>query len=333
MKILIVSSSYPPVLGGLQTVAHTLAQHLVRQGHQIQVVTNRYPGSLPGREILDGVLVRRWLFLTPDFGHLRQRRPDLFVASLCFFPVTLFHLARLMRIFRPDVVNVHFPDAQIPFAPWLRRRFKFRLVVSLHGHDIERWFGMGKAFDSGRRTADSTLRSADSGLQSILREADAVTTCSGYLLDKAIQLETSVARKGYIIHNGIAPKRFLDRMPYEQPRPYILAYGRLSYQKGFDMLQEAFTRVVPDHPETDLILAGEGEERKMLQAQAQRVELNGRVHFYGRARPEEVVRLLKDSNLRRHMGVAGRSRVISRFTVDQVVHETLAVYGQAQRLS
>lgn len=279
MRVLLACSSYPPVLGGLQTVVHTLAQHLSRHGHAVRVVTHRYPRALPAREVMDGVLVQRWPFLTPNMAHLRGRRLDLFLASLVCFPYTLSRLVGLMHAFRPDVVNVHFPEHQIPFVLWLRRRFPFRLVVSLHGDEVERWF-------AGRPCAGLHR------LRAILREADAVTACSRYLLEKAIQLEPTVAQKGHAIHNGIDPERFQDKIPYSHSRPYILAYGRLTYKKGFDMLLAAWAQVAAEYPDVDLILAGEGEERAALAQQARQLGLEGRVHFYGRARPEEVVRLL-----------------------------------------
>lgn len=47
MRVLILANSYPPVLGGLQTVAHTLAQQLLQAGHGVQIVPQRYPRSLP----------------------------------------------------------------------------------------------------------------------------------------------------------------------------------------------------------------------------------------------------------------------------------------------
>jgi glycogen(starch) synthase len=286
MRVLLISSSYPPVLGGLQSVAHTLARNLIQRGHDVQVVTNRYPRSLPAKEVLDGVSVHRWLFLTPDLGHLRERRPDLFLASLYFFPSTLFRLTRLMRTFRPEVVNIHFPDAQVPFVHWLRRWFDFRLVVSLHGHEIERWF-LDEPSSIVHRPSSMLRR-----LRSILQEANAVTACSHYLLSKAIQLESSVAEKGRIIQNGIDAERFKDETSYPHPRPYILAYGRLTYQKGFDMLLSAFAQVAQGNPKVDLIIAGDGQEREALQSQARGLELDRRVHFFGRATPKEVVQLL-----------------------------------------
>ena len=283
---MLFASSYPPILGGVQTVAHTLARHLLCQGHEVRVVTSRYPRSLPAREMIDGVPVQRWLFLKPNTGYLRRGRPDLFLGSLYFCPVTRARLVHLMKTFRPEVVNVHFPDAQIPFVLWLRRRFNFRLVVSIHGHEIERWF------ENGSPCGGHFPQAATRHLRSILCVADAVTACSRHLLERAIQLEPSVAHKGYVIYNGVDPKRFKDKTAYRHPRPYILAYGRLTYQKGFDMLLAAFAQAVYEDNNVDLILAGNGEERKALEALACQFGLDGRVHFFGRATGDEVVRLL-----------------------------------------
>lgn len=274
MKIVLLPASYPPVLGGLQTASHTLAQRLLRQGHAVLVVANRYPRALPAHEILDGVAVRRRLFLPPHFDDLRQR-PELFLASLYCHPATLLALRRLWGSFQPEVVNVHYPDRQIPYVLWLRQWRPFRLVVSLHGAEIEHWPG-----------------SKPNKLPTLLRVADAVTACSRYLLDLAIQLEPSVAGKGHVIYNGIDIARFDDRTPYQHPRPYLLAFGRLTRQKGFDMLLEAFARVAPGVPGLDLILAGSGEDHAALLDQVHRLGLAGRAHLIGAATPEQVVQLL-----------------------------------------
>lgn len=278
MRILLCPSSYPPVLGGLQTVVHILAQHLVRRGHNVQVVTNRYPRSLSAWEALDGVPVQRLLFLYPRLRYLQSRRPDIFLAGFYCLPATLLGLMRIMRVLRPDVVNVHYPDSQDLFVLWLRRRYAFRLVVSLHGYEVE---GFEKATSWDRHL-----------LQCLFREADAITACSQYLLDQAAGIEPSVAVKGRAIHNGIDLARFEDRTPYRHPRPYILAYGRLTYQKGFDLLLQAFTQIASSEPGVDLIIAGEGEERTSLETLCGQLGLNGRVTFHGRATPQEVVVLL-----------------------------------------
>lgn len=281
-----MSNTYAPVLGGVQTVTHNLAQYLLKSGHQVQVVTNRYPRSLTAEDMLDGVSIRRLLLLSPDIDSLQRRRPDLFLASFYCYPHSLWRLRSVMRNFRPDVVNVHFPDHQIPFVLALRRRFSFRLVVSLHGHDVER-FGADDSDSIAPKDSVATRR-----LQLILREADAVTACSQHLLDEAIRAEPSIAHKGHVIHNGIDPERFTDKSFHFHPRAYGFAFGRLTHKKGFDMLLEAFAQAESAVPAIDLIVAGEGEERKTLELQAQRLGLESRIQFLGRVCPEEVVRLL-----------------------------------------
>lgn len=68
------------------------------------------------------------------------------------------------------------------------------------------------------------------------------------------------------------------------PTPFVLGVGRLVYQKGFDMLMEAFERsgISTDH---SLVILGEGAERQRLEALAgelgigDRVFMPGAVHF------------------------------------------------------
>ena len=288
MRILLVPNSYHPILGGVQTVTHNLAQNLLKSGHEVQVVTNRYPRMLPALETMDGICVRRLLFLAPQSNSLQRGRADLFLASFYFYPSSLWRLRNLMRTFRPEIVNVHFPDHQINFVLALRQRFEFRLIVSLHGHEVER-----VALSNSVETRKATKHSAAAqGLQLILQEADAVTACSQDLLDKAIKLEPSIAAKARVIHNGIDPKRFIGKSPHFHPRPYALSFGRLTRKKGFDLLLDAFARAEEVERGIDLIIAGKGEEQNALMQQAQQLGLERRVHFRGQATPEEVVRLL-----------------------------------------
>ena len=292
MRILLMPSSYAPVLGGLQTVAQTLAQHL-SCSHEVQVLTNHYPRCLPAHEVVDGVAVRRWLFLSPRLTDLRRRRLDLLLASFCIRPYTLMRLNRLMHTFRPQVVNVHFPDNQIPYVLWLRRHFSFRLVASLHGHEIERFFEADQdELHQSAFAATRERRSSAEQMRVLLRSADAVTACSRYLLDKAITLEPTVVAKGQAIYNGVDLQRFREKTAHPHSRPYILAYGRMTYKKGFDLLIEAFAPVAARCSDLDLVLAGDGEERSNLQARVRQLGMEARVHFYGRATPQQVVQLL-----------------------------------------
>jgi glycosyltransferase involved in cell wall biosynthesis len=238
--------------------------------------------------VIDGVPVHRWLFLRPTFDHLVRGRADVFAASFYFHPASMLRLRRLLRQFEPDVVNIHFPESQISTVLWARRSFPFPLVASLHGDDVERWTSSEShhASDGGRRR-----------LRSLLRAADAITTCSQYLREKAAEIEGATVRKSHVIPNGIAVERFEDLSSYTHPQSYILAYGRLVHKKGFDLLARAFAQVAPSYPDTDLILAGEGEARGPLEKLCAQEGIASRVHFYGRASQTEIVRLLNGCRL------------------------------------
>jgi glycosyltransferase involved in cell wall biosynthesis len=284
MRILLLPASYSPVVGGLQTVVAALAQAFDQKGHQVCVVTNKFPRRLPKRERIEGIDVCRLHFLRPRLDDLKRRRLDLFLASLYCSPASGFELERIVHSFRPDIINLHYPDAQVPFVLPLRKRFDFRLAVSLHGYDIERYCG----------NEVSNYRERDD-LRALMRDADVVTTCSDYLLGQARKVEPSIANKVRVVANGIDPSRFTVTEQHRHPRPYVLATGRLTPAKGFDLLLTAFSQLNGRTGETDLIIAGDGELGETLRLRVRELGLADRVHFFGQASADEIVRLLNGS--------------------------------------
>nr|WP_068893291.1 glycosyltransferase [Pedobacter panaciterrae] len=63
------------------------------------------------------------------------------------------------------------------------------------------------------------------------------------------------------------------------PRKFILSVGRLDHQKGFDLLIKAFEKL--QMRDVDLLISGEGVERKNLESQITDLNLNGRVKLIG----------------------------------------------------
>lgn len=87
--------------------------------------------------------------------------------------------------------------------------------------------------------------------------------------------------------NPVAPPA-LDREP---ARPdwfgaaNIVAMGRLTPQKGFDLLLPVFARLADCHPDWSLTILGEGPERRGLEHQVRVLGLEGRVHLVGLVNP------------------------------------------------
>ncbi len=274
--VLLVAASYLPQVGGLQRVVAHLAQGLAARGVSVSVLTQRYPRSLPSAEALDGVPVQRWLFLLPHLGHLRAGRFDLFVAGLVFGPVTLVRLLWRLWQERPTAVNLHFLGSAAPFLLIAHALLRFRLVVSLHGDDVEGLLGRS-AFD--RWVFRATLR-----------RAQAVTACSAALLQGALALEPTIAAKASFIHNAVA----LPPMPPAEPIPgRLLAVGRLVPKKGFDVLLRALALLRETWPQAHLVLIGGGPEAARLRTLAADLHLADRVEFAGVQPPEAVRRAMR----------------------------------------
>jgi glycosyltransferase involved in cell wall biosynthesis len=81
-----------------------------------------------------------------------------------------------------------------------------------------------------------------------------------------------------------AAPTWADRVPsYEGsiPSRRIVAVGRLSEEKGFHALIEAFRLVAPQYPDWTLTIFGEGDERGRLERLVQQSQLAARVHLPG----------------------------------------------------
>ena len=61
----------------------------------------------------------------------------------------------------------------------------------------------------------------------------------------------------------------------------VTAVGRLTHQKGFDLLLDAFAQIADEFPDWKLVIWGEGNDRPQLEAQRDRVGLAGRADMPG----------------------------------------------------
>lgn len=74
------------------------------------------------------------------------------------------------------------------------------------------------------------------------------------------------------------------------PANTVVSVGRLSQEKGFDVLIEAFSKSTNKYPDWNLVIFGEGPERKNLEALVSRLGVEGKVSLPGRIEnPEKVV--------------------------------------------
>lgn len=118
--------------------------------------------------------------------------------------------------------------------------------------------------------------------------ADGVTAVSKGVADDLMQAAKLSPDQVQVIYNPIVTPDLLKKSaaPFEHPwfgkgePPVILGVGRLTAQKAFDVLIEAFARVRKLQPARLLIL-GEGEERPMLEELIKQLGLEQDVNLPG----------------------------------------------------
>jgi glycosyltransferase involved in cell wall biosynthesis len=288
--VVMIATSYPRFHGdGVGSFMEPIATSIAARGHEVHLVAPWHPAIRRDR-VEQGVHFHFFKYaLVPAmnvFGYAQGLRADTDVrlAAWCATPAALasgwFKALRVAQTKRATVVHAHWvvPGGVIGALAAGRRR----LVVSLHGSDVfvaERHSMVGQA---ARR---------------VFARAAYVTACSDDLRLRAIALG---ARPEDIttVPYGVDTVRFSpsaharSRMRADLglgSRPFVFTAGRLVRKKGFDVLIEAASRLRATIPDIVVAIAGDGDLRSELEAQAS--VAGGGVRLLGNRSQDDIAAL------------------------------------------
>jgi glycosyltransferase involved in cell wall biosynthesis len=114
----------------------------------------------------------------------------------------------------------------------------------------------------------------------VYREADAVVAVSEGVKAGLASHYGIDAGAISVIPNHVSNDAVAAALPAGPGDPAIIAAGRLHYQKGFPALVRAYA-LIADAVEEDLVILGEGEDRKALEEEIRGLGLESRVHLPG----------------------------------------------------
>jgi phosphatidylinositol alpha-mannosyltransferase len=247
--------------GGVQVHVRNLAPHLRARGHDVLVLA---PGRT--RTVEPGVRIVGRSMPIPYNGSIAPICPSLGSARV---------IKWTLEEFRPDVIHVH-----EPFTPstsmFATLRANAPVVATFHAF-AER---------------SLLLTVASPALRLVLRKIDTRVAVSN--------VAASFASKQFggefeIIPNGVDVGLFRNTVGRPQPGPSLLFVNRLDRRKGFAVAVEAFGLLAERHPDLQLVVVGDGEERDAIFGLEP--SARARVHLLGTVTHEALPQHYADADI------------------------------------
>ena len=275
LRVLLVTDSYPPMIGGADRSTQLLAHALAARGHAVAVATAWQHGVTP-REDSDGVEVHRLHGLTFRLpwlsGDPYKNTPPPFPD-----PETVWRFRRLLRRFRPDVVHAYGWLAYSCSAAMLGSDVPLVLTERDYGHvcAIRTLVRDGRICEGpaprkclacarglyGTPKAALAVTGVLGGRRLLTGRAAGYHSVSGYVHDTMARHLIPAGERDdvpvRVIPNfhRVSPDEHADpgKLALLPPQPYILFVGAFRRIKGLEVLFAAYERLVDPPP---LVLIG-----------------------------------------------------------------------------
>lgn len=266
-KILIISSEFPPNVGGIGNHAYNLANALAEEGFEVEVVADVM-------DVNDKVLI--------DFASKQSfkiywiTRKKLVIQSYFGRVFTALSLAR-----KSDkiICSGKFP---LWIANLIRLKFpRKELIAVVHGTELD--------FKS---TFPRKLTSYSLGK---FNKIIAVSRYTQQFLPKTLPLHILQ----FVIHNGINGKEFdLNKTCALPGNPALITIGNVTDRKGQENVINALPEILEAFPSVQYHIVGKPTHQQKIEKQAKRLSVEDRIQFYGAVSREDLLQKLQASAIK-----------------------------------
>ena len=288
MKILMLTWEYPPrVVGGIARVVNDLSKRLIKDGHEVTVVTYR-EGNTPYYEVDKGVNVYR-----VDNFMINANNFIDWVMQLNFNMV-----AKVGEIIAKegkfDVIHAH--DWLVAYAAkTLKQAYDMPIVSTIHATEAGRNNGI-------RENNQKYINDTE---WMLTYESTEVIVNSNYMKSELQRLFGLPFEKINVVPNGVNITNYsgIER-DYDFRRRYamdnekiILFMGRLVYEKGVQYLIGAMPKILEHYHDAKLVIAGKGGMIDELRREAENLGISNKVYFAGYLKGKDVAKMYKAADI------------------------------------
>ena len=288
MKILMLTWEYPPrVVGGIARVVYDLSRTLLKDGHDVTVITYR-DGEAPYFEDDKGVKVYR----VDNY----MINPNNFIDWVMQMNFNM--LAKANEIIAEqgkfDVIHAH--DWLVAYsAKTLKNSYNIPIVSTIHATEAGRNSGI---HDEQQRYINDTE-------WMLTYESAEVIVNSNYMKNELQRLFGLPYEKINVVPNGVNLNLFngIER-DYDFRRKYamdnekiILFMGRLVYEKGVQHLISAMPKILAGYHDAKLVICGKGGMIDELKQQVEAMGIGNKVYFAGYMSGKDVQKMYKAADI------------------------------------
>jgi len=271
-------------VGGLAVHVTELAAALVRRRHEVHVFTRIGPNQNM-YEIIDGVHYHRCPFnFNSDFT---QEMNDMSKSMAYHF----FETEKAFGNF--DIIHGH--DWHVVNAlDEIKKARNKKIFFTLHSNQYGR---DGNAFNGGKSDHIKGVEWYGTYI------ADRIITCSNTMKQETEWIHRVPYWKMRVVYNGISFNKFngfLDpwhdvKKKYDMGPmdPMALFIGRITYQKGPDLLIEAVPHVLKDYEYAKFVFVGDGDMKHYLEHRVKQLNIDYAARFTGYVPEQQKINLLK----------------------------------------
>jgi glycosyltransferase involved in cell wall biosynthesis len=285
MKITVVTSIYPPDIGGPATYAAEIKARLSGRGHEVKVVTVSTRAA-PGDDVRT-VPVKN--FRPAPFRYLW----NMLVFLWCVIRVGG----------KSDVVYTLNP-AYTGLVGWLgarllRKKIVVRMVGDAAWEEASNRRLTRKFLDDFMAAPEGGryIRRLISLQRFVFRHVDRIIVPSGYLKNVLVRYYGIEDGRIKVVYNSIDfPPDSLPEKP-DRPAPLLVTVGRLARHKRVDAILRVTRDLQREFPGLRLSVVGDGPERGYLEELTDRLELGDRVMFHGRTAHDRTMELIAEADV------------------------------------